>query len=315
MLTLETSQDNTLYEDITGALSNGAGQHLFAGRNGDGGGRLLMRGLVMFDVASHIPPGSIINSVALSLNASTPTPRTGTVTLHPVLAPWGEGLSVGGGMGEALGAAPTPGDATWIHTHFDTAFWTNPGGDFNPQPSASLAVTGNGPQGIASTLEMVADVQGWVDDPASNNGWLILQENEAMSQAMRFDSRDNVNPAVRPLLTIDFALPPMLISPPSGIFALTQVMDIVLFVNLPPERTIAGAMAFLDGVDVSADYGLCFLNGTGTVTEGGQTFRCPNRSAAAIGVGSHTLQVVLNLDDGTPLEQAVNWLILPNTEP
>ena len=313
IVTLEASQDNTLYENSEGALSNGVGQHVFAGRNGAGGGQLRMRGLIMFDVASRIPPGATINSIELGLHASTPMSHAGTVALHPVLSPWGEGLS-NATMGEAGGAMSTTDDATWIHTYFNTLFWNTPGGDFRPEASANLAVATNGPQVIGSTPELVADVQGWLDDPGSNNGWLLRQVDEA-ALAIRFDSRDHADPSVRPRLTVDFSLPPLLISPPSGIFALTQVMDVVLFVNLPPERTITGAMAFLDDVDVSADYGLCFLSSTGTLTEGGQTFRCPNRSAAAIGAGPHTLRVVLNLDDGTFLEQAVNWIILPNTEP
>ncbi len=312
-ITLEASQDNTLYDNSEGALSNGAGNHFFAGRNGASGGQITMRGLVMFDVASRIPPGAIINSVALGLNVSTPMLQTGMVTLHPVLAPWGEGLS-DAAMGEAGGAPSATGDATWIHTHFDTIRWGTPGGDFIPAPSASFTVAANGPQVIESTPELVADVQSWLDDPGSNNGWLLRRSDEAML-GIRFDSRTHSMEARRPLLTIDFSLPPLLISPQSGIFALTQVSDIVVFVNLPDGITLDSATVLLDGADATADFGACLLAVAGTVAEGGQTFRCPSRSAEDIGVGSHIFEVILRLSDESSIQQAVNWTIVETTEP
>jgi hypothetical protein len=314
-VTLEASQDNTLYESPVGDLSNGAGQHFFAGRTGQGGSERLTRGLIRFDVARLIPPGSIINSVELHLNASTPMSRAGTVSLHPVLAPWGEGQSAAA-MGEGGGAAATIGDATWIHTHFDTAFWASAGGDFEAEPSASFAVTGNGPQLIGSTPGIVGDVQAWVDDPASNNGWLVRHNDEVTAPAIRFDSRQNANPAAQPRLAIDFSLPPLLISPPSGIFALTQVTDIAVFVNLPPGSMFTSTSALLDGVDVTGRFTPCFLSAPGTVVAGGGlTFRCPAQSFADMGPGRHRLQVIVGLGDGTSLQQTVDWLVLENAEP
>ncbi len=313
-ITLEASQDNTVFESNTGALSNGAGRFFFAGRNGGGGGQLIMRGLVQFDVASRIPPGATINSVALALNVSTPMPHTGTVTLHPVLAPWGEGLSVGGGMGEAAGAAPTVGDATWIHTYFNTALWATPGGDFRPEASASLAVGGIGPHVVDSTPELVADVQAWLNNPGSNNGWLFRLSDEA-APAIRFDSRNHGNPSVRPRLVVDFTLPTILISPGTGIYALTQVSDLVIFLNPPAGVTPIGAMVLLDGVDVSTDFAACLLSGQGTVVGGGLAFRCPSQSFADIGVGMHTFDVTLTLSDASTVQQSVNWVVVETTEP
>lgn len=159
-LTLEASQGNTLYENAEGALSNGAGEHFFVGRVGPRAGRTLRRGLIQFDVAGFIPPGSVINRVDLFLNASSLRGSSmGTVLLHPVLVPWGEWLSVAPGVEGGGGAAQT-GDATWLHTHFNTVLWATPGGDFDPAPSGSVAVISNGPQMIASTVDMVANVQG-----------------------------------------------------------------------------------------------------------------------------------------------------------
>ncbi|MCA9139279.1 MAG: hypothetical protein KDB00_21040, partial [Planctomycetales bacterium] len=63
-LELTSIADNTLYEDDFGTLSNGAGDHLFAGRVAGQGGAALRRGVVKFDVSS-IPSGATINSVRL----------------------------------------------------------------------------------------------------------------------------------------------------------------------------------------------------------------------------------------------------------
>lgn len=60
------SQDNTLYEDADGSLSNGAGDHLFAGRTDTG---LRRRAVLWFDL-SVIPEGSVIEDAALWMNLS-----------------------------------------------------------------------------------------------------------------------------------------------------------------------------------------------------------------------------------------------------
>jgi len=38
---------------------------------------------------------------------------------------------------ENAGDDAAPGDATWIHTFYDTEDWDSPGGDFVASPSAS----------------------------------------------------------------------------------------------------------------------------------------------------------------------------------
>ena len=311
-VTVGASQDTTIYENSEGALSNGAGSHFFAGRNGTGGGQLMMRGLLKFDVDGHIPPGATINNVAIGLRVTTPIPHAGTVMLHSVSAPWGEGASIGGGMGEAAGATPTSGEATWIHSQFNTVFWAMPGGDFRPEASASLDVTDNGPQVIDSTPTLVADVQGWLDNPASNNGWLLRLADETLP-AIRFASRQHPERDFQPQLVVDFSLPPLVISPPSGLYALTQVSDIVVFLNLPAMPT--GATVLIDGADVSTDFAACLLSVPGTVVEGGQTFRCPSRSATDLGPGPHTFEVTVTLSDGSSVQEAVTWVVIENTEP
>src|SRR6476469_9414354 len=150
------SKDNTLYEydPAEGDHSNGAGFHFFAGENGMGE---LRRGVLAFDVAGTIPPGSTIIAVTLSMNMSMTQAGAVSVELHKLLADWGEGTSHAP-MGEGDGAPATPNDATWRHRFFDTVFWTTEGGDFSAAVSASQSVGGIG-QYTWSSAQMIADVQ------------------------------------------------------------------------------------------------------------------------------------------------------------
>lgn len=193
------SKDNTLYQyfPAEGDLSNGAGFHFFAGENGTGE---IRRGVLAFDIAGSIPPGSTIIAVSLSLNmsmTSSDTPRT--VELHDLLADWGEGTSHAPG-GEGTGAPATPNDATWRHRFYDMIFWTTQGGDFSATVSASQSI---GPIGqyMWSSTQMTADVQSWLDNPATNFGWLVLGDESAAATAKRFDTRESATP---PVLTIEY---------------------------------------------------------------------------------------------------------------
>ena len=54
----------------------------------------LRRGVLAFDIAGSIPPGSMITAVSLSINMSrSPTDTAYVVELHKLLADWGEGTS------------------------------------------------------------------------------------------------------------------------------------------------------------------------------------------------------------------------------
>lgn len=202
-VTLTAVADNTLYEDAAGALSNGSGQHVFAGTNAS---HMIRRACVRFDVSS-IPPGSTINSATLTLHLSRSISGDLPVNVHRATSAWGEGVSIAPGR-EGMGAPSEPGDATWLHTFYSKAFWNTVGGDFLPAVSATRLVgfeeafldwTGSG---------LVADVQAWVDQSAANNGWVLLGEESSKASAKRFDSRHNIEPTFSPMLAIDFTPPP-----------------------------------------------------------------------------------------------------------
>ncbi len=204
-LTIEAQKDNTLYEDATGSLSNGAGPVVFAGRNVQGVGSI-RRGLIAFDVAGSVPAGSTITAVALTLHLSRSQAGAETITLHRVLQDWGEGTSRAGGEGGG-GAPATTNDATWLHSSFDTVLWTNAGGDFSEIVSASVSVVGEGSYTWGSTTQMVADVQGWLDAPGGSFGWLLRGNETAGRTTKRFDSRESSVEANRPQLTLVFVRP------------------------------------------------------------------------------------------------------------
>src|SRR6185295_13129455 len=115
--TFSATKDATLIEDATGSLAAGAEDNFWVGRTGQTAGTDKRRGILAFNL-STIPTGSTVTSVTLTLYMdkanSTATPRT--VTMHKVLADWGEGTSVstGGSGGGGAGGPATTGSATWL---------------------------------------------------------------------------------------------------------------------------------------------------------------------------------------------------------
>jgi hypothetical protein len=206
--TLNPDADNTLYEDFLGMLSNGAGVHLFAGVTQ---GFQLRRALMHFDVAGAIPDGSTIDDVQLHMHISREAPGSGPAdfALHRVLADWGEGTSDAGEPGGA-GTDPSTGDVTWLHRFYPDVLWTTPGGDFDATPSGvATAGGGVGEYTWGSTPGMVADVQGWLDDPGDNFGWVLRDAAEdTRGTAKRLASRENEQKTYRPVLEIRYTPPP-----------------------------------------------------------------------------------------------------------
>jgi len=202
-LVVAPDRDNTLYERAAGDLSNGAGPSLFFGRTGGNAGNVRRRALMRFDLSS-IPPGSVVNSVQLTLEVDlVPPGATGfDVALHRVLADWGEGASVAQGAGGAGAPAVAP-DATWLHREFDSVFWATPGGDFAAAPTSTAPVgSGTGPVTFVTAPGLVGDVQAWVNDPGQNFGWILIGEESNAQNARRIGSRENA--ALAPQLVVDF---------------------------------------------------------------------------------------------------------------
>jgi hypothetical protein len=203
-------KDNTLFEG-TDPLSNGAGPEIFAGRTGDNAMNRLRRALLQFDVAAAVPAGATIDNVTLTLHlVRISVTLNSTMRLYEVLADWGEGTSISNG---GAGAEASIGDATWTYAVYNTQEWRTaanvprPGGYFSNTVSASGVVgTTMGPYSWSGP-ELISDVQGWLDMPGSNHGWILLG-NEAGSRSARgFASREYSDPAYRPALTIEYTIP------------------------------------------------------------------------------------------------------------
>ena len=125
------------------------------------------------------------------------------VGLHLVLADWQEGAADASGN-EGSGADADQGDVTWTQRLFKSLDWDTPGGDFTPDASAAVTVAGIGSYTWQSTTQLVADVQGWLDDPAANFGWLILGDESNLQTAKRFASKENPDEEFRPALTVEY---------------------------------------------------------------------------------------------------------------
>lgn len=203
-VTFVSSRDNTLYEDAEGDTSNGAGDNFFAGRTLLGSNR---RGLVRFSVGDSIPRGSTVSSASLTLHMSRSISGPLPVNIHRALKDWGEAGS-DAPLEEGGGTTAQAGDATWLHTFFNTNLWTAPGGDFAATASVSQMVDSIvGCYTWASTAGLVADVQRWVTFPDSNFGWVVRVAAPGGGTSKRFDSKEDTIPAFRPMLTVDCSPP------------------------------------------------------------------------------------------------------------
>lgn len=199
-VTLNASKNNTLYESPEGNISNGSGDHIFAGvTNNDD----IRRALLFFDL-SDISESSEIVNVELNLVMNRTIAGDVPISIHEVLVGWGEGESNAGGQ-EGTGTSATNGDATWIHTNFPDEQWQNAGGDFNSTAISSVDVGGSGIYTWPSTDELVNLVQKWLDNPEENYGLLVLGDESASGTAKRFASRHNSTEGDRPALIVEYS--------------------------------------------------------------------------------------------------------------
>jgi hypothetical protein len=204
-------KDNTLYQIPTGAFSNGVGEYLFTGTDINGREQ---RTVMSFDIAGNVPGGATIDSVRLTIQVSVANSGSESIGIHPLTTDWGEGTSDATG-GEEAGAPSTNNDATWVHNFWPGSTWTTQGGDFNVTSSATTTVAGPGSYEWESAT-VVSDVQGWLDTPASNFGWMVKYTSGGGFK--RFYSKDNAVPSLRPTLHIYYSTgsnnPPVITAEP-----------------------------------------------------------------------------------------------------
>lgn len=154
------------------------------------------RGLIKFNIASQVPSNAVITSVTLrgqvvKIPASSPTGSP--FGLHRLLVDWGEGTKGGN-----TGSAATQNESTWNVRFFPDTAWSEPGAaapvDFNATVSSSVFINQLGAYTFPSTANLIADVQAWAANPASNFGWILISQSEDVSStARRFGSKETGN--------------------------------------------------------------------------------------------------------------------------
>ncbi len=276
-VTLRPSKDNVIYGNGNANLSNGAGGFLFAGFSGD---KRILRSLVAFNLNGQIPAGATVNSVTVTFTINTPlAANSNTVRLHRLLADWGEGTSVAASGGGA-GATATTGDATWNARFFNTANWTTPGGDFSPTVSASDLVFGKDGTATFNAPGLVSDVQAWVNNPASNFGWIMVAQNEA-GGPVRFSSREGTS---APTLLVDF-------TPATGGGGGGGGANVApVFTTQPSNQTVSAGFSVTFSAAASGTPAPTFQwrkEGAAITGATGATFTLP--SAAATDAGAYTV--------------------------
>jgi hypothetical protein len=214
--TIGASKDASIFQNNVNN-SSGGGNALIAGTNAQSSPR---RALIAFDVAGNVPAGATIDNVQLNLVLGATAGGGGgggggenaTIELHPVQADWGEGVAQTqsppsdslGGQGQ--GVAANAGDVTWAARMFSGTPWTTAGGDFAPSSaSAVVGTTLNSTNSWLSTASLVSDVQGWLDNPATNFGWILVNADETSANTSRtFFSSEVATATFRPQLVVEF---------------------------------------------------------------------------------------------------------------
>ncbi len=208
-VTVVPTKDNTIYQGVLFETNScGAGSGFVAGNTTNG---LSRRALIQFETATNcaVPPGSTVTDAAVTM--TTDRSRAGspfTMTLHRLLADWGEGpTNCDANPGQ--GAPAIPGEATWLHRFFSSTPWATPGGDYTVGASGTgLVGTSNGPYTFTG-VGLAGDLQGWLSTPDTNFGWELIGDETANQTTSRFLSRETNTP---PTLAITYA-------PPAGVEA------------------------------------------------------------------------------------------------
>ncbi|MDB6137880.1 MAG: hypothetical protein JWO94_952, partial [Verrucomicrobiaceae bacterium] len=197
--TITAKKDNTIFsEDDASNYHSDALGYLYVGKTGPNYGPYVRRALVSFDVAGALPAGVSIQSAQFRLKAEMmAASASGSVlSINRLTQTWGEGTSHNTTGGS--GAPATIGDATWTRTFYNTNAWSTPGGSYVPTASATAAIATTGPLTWNSTVQTVADVQSWLDNPSSNGGWIVRGDEINSKTAIQFHSvqQGNTPPAL-----------------------------------------------------------------------------------------------------------------------
>jgi len=160
----------------------------FLRARGGGGGH--WQSPIQFELHG-LPRGARVLTATLELyRLTTSQDFPGPIALHAITQSWEEGNSSGG---------TNPG-ATWDLR--DTGLpWNTPGGDFDATPAATAEMDAGTDTWFSWDLTSL--VQDWADGTRKNYG-MMLVAGDAVARA-EFSSSDDINPALRPKLTVRYA--------------------------------------------------------------------------------------------------------------
>jgi spore coat protein A len=202
--TLTAVKDATIYADNT-SNANGAGIYMHVGSNAGGA---IRRALVQFDLAS-IPAGSTITAATLTLYGSTGASNntaSTSIQIRKLTQSWSEGTGVPPSSGGS-GMAAVAGNVTWNRRTYNTTSWTNPGGTYSGTVTATASVPEASGARNWTGAQVLADVQGWYTNSATNFGWILIGDEDTDQTARRFSTRQNATVAERPKLVITYTPP------------------------------------------------------------------------------------------------------------
>ncbi len=305
---LVASKDNSIFANNVDN-SNGGGAGIFVGTTNSTQSNSVRRGLIEFNIATALPTGATVTEVNLTMYLGQASVASGirTIDLHRLTADWGEG-TVGSDTtsiaGTGTGFPASEGDATWNQRFFQQTNWTAPGaeGDYISTISASADVGTSLDTSYTwlSTPTLVADVQGWLDQPSTNAGWILIDHVENVQQtvkgfysgnAMEKNNQNGVPlpPEWRPTLEITYTVS----TSPTGDYNHNGIVDAGDYViwrkalNNPASPAGSGADGNANGVIDVGDYAY-WRERFGNSTSG-------LASAASIPEPSTTVLVVLVL--------------------
>src|SRR5262249_17737017 len=137
-------------------------------------------------------------NLTMYLGQASGASGTQTIDLHRLTADWGEGTAgnfTRSISGTGTGSPASTGDATWNQRFYQQTNWTAPGaeGGYIASVSAStdVAATVDVAYQWESTPTLVSDVQGFLDHPSSNDGWILINHTEGVQQTVKaFYSRE-----------------------------------------------------------------------------------------------------------------------------
>lgn len=180
-----TGVSDTWLQEGLPSTNAGADTVLRMDRDYPGASGLSANALLRFDVRS-IPAGATVRSVKLTVNVTNRTSGEGFF-LHAAGRDWSEA------------------QATWARAT-STVTWTTPGArgatDRGASELGTLLPAVTGPYTVTLGAEGIAAVQAWVDNPASNRGF-VLDANTNMD-GLDLASSEATTPVQRPQLTVTY---------------------------------------------------------------------------------------------------------------